>query len=76
MRNFDLQDTVVKQNEKSNMSLKEIQKEKNAKDIDPDRLKIMEWTDGKKIIYEHYCVQCIKYYGIARLDGSQLVCIN
>jgi len=47
---FDFDDlkNFSKQNEKSNMSLKEIQKEKNAKDIDPDRLKIMEWTDGKK----------------------------
>jgi cyclin G-associated kinase len=37
-----------KASDRTNMSLKDLQRETNAKEIDPDKLKIMEWTDGKK----------------------------
>jgi len=29
------------------MSIKDIMKEKNKKDVDPNKAKVMEWTDGK-----------------------------
>lgn len=31
-----------------NQTLKGMRREQDAKEIDPDKLKIMEWTDGKK----------------------------
>jgi cyclin G-associated kinase len=34
--------------QKANQTLKDIKREQNVKEIDPDKLKIMEWTDGKK----------------------------
>jgi hypothetical protein len=33
---------------RANMTLKELDREKNVKEMDPDRIKIMEWTDGKR----------------------------
>ena len=40
--------TFSKTTERANMSLKDLQRETNVKEIDPDKLRIMEWTDGKK----------------------------
>lgn len=37
-----------KSGDKANMTLKDLQREVNAKDTDPNKLKVMEWTDGKK----------------------------
>ncbi|CAF0846121.1 unnamed protein product, partial [Brachionus calyciflorus] len=31
-----------------NMTLKDLKREQDVKEIDPDKLKIMEWTDGKR----------------------------
>jgi len=45
---FDELKNFPKEADKANKTLKEILKEKNAKEMDPDRIKIMEWTDGKK----------------------------
>lgn len=30
------------------MTLKDLKREQNVKEMDPDKLKISEWTDGKK----------------------------
>ena len=33
---------------KGNQTLKEMKREQNVKEMDPDKVKVMEWTDGKK----------------------------
>ncbi len=33
---------------KANMTLKDLQREVNSKEVDPNKLKVQEWTDGKK----------------------------
>ncbi len=33
---------------RENMTIKDIMKEQNKKDIDPNKAKVMEWTDGKR----------------------------
>lgn len=38
----------LKQTKAANMSLKEIKREVSSKDVDPDKLRVAEWTDGKK----------------------------